>query len=105
MKIAMNLLGIMIFFLNRLSGRTNKEEPLSWKYWFRDNWIELAIVGLFDVALMLLVVLGGLEFNFERIAPMLPDGVQLVGDYALCFLVGLVFAWVTYVGYKKMFKG
>jgi len=36
---------------------------------------------------------------------MLPDGVKIAGDLALCFLVGLVFAWVTYVGYKKIVKG
>jgi hypothetical protein len=36
---------------------------------------------------------------------MLPDGVKLIGDLALCFLVGAVFAWVTYVGYKKIIQG
>jgi len=51
---------------------------------------------------MLLVINGGLEFNFEKIAPMLPDGVKLAGDLALCFLVGLLFAWGFYVGYKKI---
>lgn len=104
MKILLNVIGIAIFFLNRFSGRKNKDAPVSVSYWLKDNWEQLLIVALFDVALMLLVFFGGLEFNFERIAPMLPDGVKLVGDSALCFLVGLVFAWVTYVGYKKLFK-
>jgi len=104
MKVILNVLGVLIFFLNRFAGRKNKTAPVSAKYWLKDNWEQLLIVALFDVALMLLVVLGGLELNFEKIAPMLPDGVTLAGDAALCFLVGLLFAWATYVGYKKLFK-
>lgn len=104
MKIALNVLGILIFFLNRYRGRTDKTKAFDPIYWLKNNWVELLIVALFDVALMLLVVFGGLEFNFEKIAPMLPDGVSLVGDMALCFLVGLFFAWGTYEGYKKITK-
>jgi hypothetical protein len=102
MKIALNVIGILIFFLVRLSGRKDKGSELSIKFWLKDNWEQLSAVVLFDVALILLVFQGGLKFNFEKIAPMLPDGVQLIGDAALCFLVGLFFAWGVYVGYKKM---
>jgi Kef-type K+ transport system membrane component KefB len=105
MKILLNALGILIFFLNRYAGRTDKAQPFSGKKWLSENWEQLTIVALFDVALMLLVINGGLEFNFEKIAPMLPEGVKLAGDLSLCFLVGLLFAWLVYVGYKKMVKG
>lgn len=101
MKILFNLIGILIFFLNRLAGRKDTKEPLSIKFWIKDNWEQLACVLLFDIALMLLVIEGGLQFNFDRLAPMLPDGVQLAGDSALCFLVGLIFSWAIYSGYKK----
>ena len=104
MKIIFNVLGILIFFFIRLGGR-DKTIPFSAKFWLKDNWEQLVAVVLFDIALMLLVIEGGLEFNFEKIAPMLPDGVQLAGDSALCFLVGLVFAWGVYVGYKKFIQG
>jgi hypothetical protein len=33
---------------------------------------------------------------------MLPEGVKLAGDLALCFLVGLVFAYLGYEAYKKL---
>lgn len=102
MKVVLNILGVLIFFFVKLSGRKNRETPLSIKYWFKDNWEQLIAIALFDIALMLLVFQGGLQFNFEKIAPMLPDGVQLAGDSALCFLVGLFFAWGVYAGYKKM---
>jgi hypothetical protein len=102
MKIALNIIGILIFFLVRLAGRKDKDSPFSIRFWLKDNWEQLAAVVLFDVALMLLVFQGGLQFNFEKIAPMLPEGVQLAGDAAMCFLVGLLFAWGIYSGYKKM---
>ena len=105
MKVLLNALGILIFFLNRYAGRTDKTEPFSGKKWLKENWEQLTIIALFDVALMLLVINGGLEFNFEKIAPMLPEGVKLAGDLSLCFLVGLLFSWLVYVGYKKMVKG
>lgn len=105
MKILLNILGVCIFFLNRFAGRKDKDAPVSAKFWLKDNWEQLLAVSLFDVALMLLVINGGLEFNFEKIAPMLPEGVKLAGDLALCFLVGLIFAWLVYVGYKKMIQG
>lgn len=101
MKIALNVIGILIFFLVRLGGRKDKGTPFSVKFWLKDNWEQLCAVLLVDIALMLLVFQGGLQFNFEKLAPMLPDGVQLAGDSALCFLVGLLFAWGVYVGYKK----
>jgi len=104
MKIVLNIIGILIFFLNRLAGRKERQNPLSIRYWFRDNWEQLICVALVDIALMLLVVNGGLEFNFEKLTPMLPEGMKLAGDLALSFLVGLVFSWGVYVGYKKMFK-
>jgi hypothetical protein len=89
----------------RFAGRKDKDAPVSAKFWLRDNWEQLAVIAFFDVALMVLVIQGGLQFNFEKIAPMLPDGVQLAGDSALCFLVGLFFSWGLYVGYKKMVQG
>ncbi len=102
MKITLNVLGMLIFFLVRLGGRKDKNTPLSGKIWLRENWEQLSAVVLIDVALMLLVFEGGLKFSFEKIAPMLPDGVTLVGDSALCFLVGWLFAWGVYVAYKKV---
>ena len=104
MKILLNVLGILIFFLNRYAGRTDKAQPFSGNKWLKENWEQLTIVAFFDVALMLLVINGGLEFNFEKIAPMLPEGVKLAGDLSLCFLVGLLFSWLVYVGYKKIIK-
>ena len=102
MKILLNILGVLIFFFARLAGRKNREQPLSIKFWLKDNWEQLIIIALFDVALMLLVFQGGIQFNFDKLTPMLPEGLQIAGDSALCFLVGLFFAWSVYLGYKKM---
>lgn len=105
MKIALNVIGILIFFFVKLAGRKDKSSPLSIQFWLKDNWEQLIAVSLIDVALMLLVFQGGLQVNFEKLAPMLPDGVQLVGDGAICLLIGMIFSFVGYEGYKKiMFK-
>jgi len=103
MKIILNIIGILIFFLNRFSGRKDKTKAPSLAFWLKDNWGELTIIALFDVALMMLVFQGGLEFNFEKLT-MLPDGIQLAGDGALCFIIGLILSWGAYVGYQKLFK-
>ena len=102
MNIVLNIFGVLIFFLVKLSHRKNKEQPLSIRYWLESNFEQLIDIALFDIALMMLVFQDGLHLNFEKIAPMLPEGLQLAGDGAMCFLVGLVFAWAVYNGYKKI---
>ena len=104
MKIILNIIGVLIFFLSRFQGRTDKTKNLSISYWLKDNWGELTIIALFDIALMILVFAGGLEINFEKLAPLLPEGVKMAGDGAMCFIIGLFLAWAFYNGYKKVVK-
>ena len=104
MKILLNIIGVIIFFLNRFVGRKDKNKELSISFWIKDNWGELLIIALFDLALMMLVFIGGIELNFEKIAPMLPEGMKIAGDGAMCFLIGLFLAWAFYRGYQKIIK-
>ena len=104
MTVILNIIGVLIFFLSRFQGRTDKTKSASLSFWLKDNWGELVIIALFDVALMMLVFIGGIELNFDKIAPMLPDGVKLAGDGAMCFVIGLFIAWLFYKGYQKIIK-
>ena len=104
MRIILNIIGILIFFISRFNGRKDKVKETSISFWFKDNWGELISIALFDIALMMLVFIGGIEFNFEKLAPMLPEGLKLVGDGAMCFIIGSVLAWGVYVGYQKIIK-
>ena len=101
MKILLNVIGILIFFLNRYVGRKDKTAEPSIKFWLKDNWAELVIITLFDAALMILVVFGGLKFDFSKLLPSLPEGLTLAGDMAMCFLIGLFLAWTFYSIIKK----
>ena len=104
MKIVLNIIGVLIFFLSRFVGRTDKSKQLSISFWLKDNWGELTIIALFDIALMMLVFIGGIELNFEKMAPLLPEGVKLAGDGAMCLVIGLFIAWLFYRGYQKVIK-
>lgn len=103
MKIVLNIIGILIFFLSKYSGRTDKSKEPSPDFWIKDNWEELAAISLFDIGLMLLVFQGGFNLNFEKFTS-LPEWVQIGGDSAVCFAVGLVVAWKGYEWYNKFIK-
>jgi hypothetical protein len=101
MKILINILGIITFFWVRFTNRTDKTAEPSLKFWLKDNYEQLVCIGLIDIALMLLVFQGGLKVSFEKL-PGLPDWIQLIGDGAMYYLVGLVFSYFAYEAYKKL---
>lgn len=103
MKILLNVIGILIFFLTRFSNRNDKTKEIDPIFWLKDNWEELLTVLLFDIGLILLVFQGGFNISFEQIAS-LPEWVQLGGDSAVCFAVGLVVAWKGYEWYNSLIK-
>ena len=100
MKIILNVIGIVIFFLSRFSNRKDKTTEPSIKFWFKDNWEQLITIGLFDVALMILASKQALNIDFSKLT-FLPDWLQLVGDVALFFVIGLLGAYLAYEGYQK----
>lgn len=101
MKILINLLGILTFFFVRFANRTDKVAEPSLNFWIKDNWEQLICISLIDIALMLLVFQGGLQISFEKL-PGLPTWVQIVGDGAMYYLVGLIFSYFGYEAYKKL---
>jgi hypothetical protein len=96
MKILLNVLGMMIFFLLRFNGRADKAKEPSIGFWMKDNWVELIVILLFDIAFMILGVFGGLKVDFTKLLPSLPDWITIVGDWALCFIIGLFGAYAGY---------
>ena len=104
MKILFNILGILIYFLLRYTNRTDQTTKLSLSYWFKDNWPEFAGILLFDITLILLLVVGGIQVDISKILPSLPDGVTLIGDYAICFLIGSVISHGVYELFKTKVK-
>jgi hypothetical protein len=93
-NIFLNLLGIAIFFLIKFLTRTNKSEP-SLSFWARDNKIELIVIGLFDVMVMALYLMGEISINFVG---YLPDSIVSAGKGTglSCAMIGLIFSFVIY---------
>lgn len=100
MKILLNILGIITFFLIRFINRKNQEVP-SLKFWLNDNKYELIVIALIDIQLMIFVIIGGLQIDLTKLLPTLPDGVSMIGDLALPALCGWLISWLVYVMLKK----
>jgi hypothetical protein len=96
MKILLNVLGVIIFFLLRFDGRADKTKETSLVFWAKDNWVECIVIALFDFALLILGLYGGLQIDFTKIFPLLPDWVTIGGDMALSFAIGLFGGYAGY---------
>jgi hypothetical protein len=101
MKILLNVLGILIYFLLRFMNREDKTKEPSVKFWIEDNWVELIVISLFDFALMIILIFGGLQVDFTKMIPAWPDWITLSGDYALSFLIGVIGAATGYIIIRK----
>lgn len=100
----LNIIGILVYFINRFANRTNKTAAFSLKYWLKDNWPELSTVLLIDLALMLIINSPGTEINFDEIFSKLPFGIKVAGDLFFSFLLGLGLAALFYSIFKKKVK-
>lgn len=98
MKILLNFLGVMIYFLNRYNNRHSKDKSFSVKFWVRDNWPELLIIILVDISVMLLLILNDISIDA---AQFLPTWVVKVGDLGIAWLIGLGLSSLIYSVFRK----
>lgn len=101
LAIILNILGIAICFLTKYQNRTEKDKGFSLSYWIKDNWVELVIIGLFDAAMVLLVMTGDIELNVTQ---FVPEWVANVGGLTISFLLGLGLAAGIYEIIKTKIK-
>lgn len=98
MKIVLNILGILIYFLNRYNNRRSKDKSFSINFWVKDNWPELLIVLLVDVSIMLLLILNDISIDA---AQFLPTWLVKIGDLGIAWLIGLGLASLIYSIFRK----
>lgn len=91
--IILNIIGIAICFIVKYNNRREKDKGFSLSFWMRDNWPELMVTGLLDVAIVLLVVTGDLQINAAK---FLPEWVIASGSLTLYFLIGLAISAGVY---------
>jgi hypothetical protein len=97
----LNLIGIMVYFINRYANKENKNTEFSIRYWIQDNWPEMTTVLLIDLAIMLLINSPGTEINFDELFSKLPFGIKVAGDLFFSFILGLGLASLFYTIFKK----
>ena len=101
MKILLNLLGVLIYFLNRFAGRRQKDKSFSIKFWMRDNWPEFTVILLVDISLMILFLSNDISFDM---ASMLPEWVVKAGDLTAAWILGLGLSSFIYNVIRKKMK-
>ena len=93
MKILLNFLGIMIYFLGRFQGRKQKDKTFSITFWVKDNWVELLIILLVDISIMLLLITNDISIDA---AQFVPSWLVKIGDIGIAWLVGFGLAALIY---------
>jgi hypothetical protein len=100
----LNMIGILIYFINRYANRTKKTVAFNIKFWIRDNWPEFTTVILSDIALMILLLGEGTLVNFDDLLGKLPFGLSVAGEPLLAFLLGLGLSSLFYKFFKHKVK-
>ena len=101
MKILLNVLGVLIYFLNRFANRRAKDKDFSVVFWLKDNWPEFSVIALVDASLMILLLTNDLTLDM---ATFLPEWLSNAGDLTLSWLIGLGLSSLIYNIIKKKMK-
>ena len=101
MKILLNILGVITFFLIRFINRKDKTAEPNITFWFKDNKWEVLLILLVDLQLMIFALKGGLTIDIGKLLPFLPEGISLIGDWVLSSAIGWFVAFLVYVAIQK----
>lgn len=104
LNIALNTLGIAVFFTDRYWGRIDKNKKFDFKYWLKDNAQEMTTTLLLNTSLMLLLFQTVKTESVDVMLSKLPDWVTLLGIPGLCLGLGAGFSWTIYELFKSKRK-
>ncbi len=96
----LNFIGILIFFINRFFGKTDKATTFNWKYWLKDNWQEGSTTLLLNIAFMLMIHFAMDEASVTALLAKLPDWLTFLGIPGICFILGAGASWGVYELFK-----
>ena len=97
----LNIIGMLIYFIQRYAGRRNKTK-FSFKFWLNDNWPELVTSILFNVALMLLLMQPETNINIDDwLKDNVPFALQIAIKPLFSLLLGLGLSAFLYGMFKK----
>ena len=96
-------LGTMAYFLIRYANRTDKVPGFSFKFWIRDNWVQMAVALLLDLAAMIILLDSGTNLT-EWLKTFLPAGVAVSAELVIALACGLGLGAGAYEVFKKRLK-
>ena len=96
-----NLIGVLVYFINRYANRGRKTK-FNGKFWFQDNWPELATTLLINIALMLLLMQPETNINIDDfLKENVPFALQIAIKPLFSLLLGLGLSAFLYGMFKK----
>ena len=97
----LNLIGVMIYFINKFANRKNKTK-WNGRFWLNDNWPELATTLLINIALMLLLMQPETNINIDEwLKANVPFALQIAIKPLFSLLLGLGLSAFLYGMFKK----
>ena len=97
----LNIIGMLIYFISKYANRTHKTK-FSSKFWFKDNWPELASTMLINIALMLLLMQPETNINIDDwLKANVPFALQIAIKPLFSLLLGLGLSALLYGMFKK----
>ena len=101
MKIIMNILGILIYCLNRFANRRAKDKGFNLRFWINDNWPEFSVILLVDLSLLILFLSNDISISAIEV---LPSIVAQLGDLTVAWLLGLGLSSAIYGVIRKKIR-
>lgn len=105
----LNIIGIVAYFIGRFAKRKSKTIQPTFKFWFKDNWAELTVTFLINLAIMLIVSMKQLSVNMDVwLQEKLPFNISIdpvVAKAILSLGVGLIITHFVYESYLAKIKG
>jgi hypothetical protein len=99
----LNLLSILVYFINRYFFRKHKTVPFSWQYWLIDNWPELSMTLLLNLIFMLLMGTKEATAALSSLPPAIA-WIYFFGKPGLSVALGLGLSWAAYSLFNRKIK-
>jgi flagellar biosynthesis protein FliQ len=96
-------LGTLAYFLIRYSRRRNKLADFDFKFWLKDNWPELSVVLILDVAVMIIFMDADTNIT-EWLTTFLPKGIAVSAKLVTALACGLGLGKGVYEVFRKKLK-
>jgi len=94
------ILGTFAYFLIRYANRTDKTKEFNLKFWLKDNWPEMSVALILDVAVM--IILMDADTNITQwLSTFLPPGIVVSAKLAAGLFCGLGLGAGIYEVFKK----